>query len=151
MDLNSIGLSGDDTRYYDYRAHLPHVTKRDLLLTVPTRRYEERRTNMFESRMVGIGATQEEDNEHEKARLKKAQWAQVMAEGKTRLMAEKQRLVEAEQEKQVEVVAMQKRQAQIKQQQLDDEETQSAISEALQSIDDEYSKASFSSDHDRAT
>lgn len=66
-------MKADVTRLYDYRAHIPHVTKRDLMLTVPTRRFEDRRTNIFESRMVGIGSTQEEEDEKEKIRLKKLQ------------------------------------------------------------------------------
>jgi hypothetical protein len=65
-----------------------------------------------------------------------------MAEGKQRLIAEKQRLIEAEQARQYELKAMNKREEEEKQKELDDEATQAAIADELQKIEDEYSHTS---------
>jgi hypothetical protein len=46
---------------------------RDLVPSFPTRSYLARRKNIFESREVGIGQAQEEDDDEERDRLKKLQ------------------------------------------------------------------------------
>lgn len=67
-----------------------------------------------------------------------------MAEGKQRLIAEKQKLIEAEQARQYELKAMNKREEEEKQKELDAEATQAAIADELQKIEDEYSRTSGS-------
>lgn len=67
-----------------------------------------------------------------------------MAEGKQRLIAEKQKLIEAEQERQYELKAMNKREEIDKQKELDEEATQAAIADELQKIEEEFSRTSSS-------
>lgn len=86
----------------DYRYHLPHITARALVPTLPKRPHHLRRENMFESREVGIGAAREEDDAKDRAVMQQLQWKHLVAERKAKFQAERQAQVEAEQAAQLE-------------------------------------------------
>ena len=72
-DLQTVGVTTDCPRVYDFRSKLAKVTERNLQTEFPSRPHESRRINMFESREVGIGAAREEDDNAEREKLKKLQ------------------------------------------------------------------------------
>ena len=138
LDLHSLSSGPDALRVHDYR-NQDYIVKaieqrveandlgelenqeeadrkyrktalyRDLVPVVPHRPIEHRRRNIFESREVGIGQAQEEDDFEEQERLKKAQWAKAIAERKAKFVEERQKMYAAEQQKMFESTAAAKK------------------------------------------
>lgn len=71
-NLSVYNESPDCRRVDDYRNYLVSKIERKLIPNFPERE-GSRRTNMFESREVGIGATREVAEREEKEKLKKIQ------------------------------------------------------------------------------
>ncbi len=94
-----MGVTVEAAKVFDYRRKLGSVVERPLEPQFPSRAYEERRLNYFESREVGIGAAKEEDELAERQKMKKLQWAKLVEEKKAKFIADRQKQIEEEQAK----------------------------------------------------
>jgi hypothetical protein len=124
-DLQSFGIVTEAPKMFDYRRMLRGPLDRTLLPSFPYRSHDERRSNFFESKEVGIGAAKEEDEQNERDRLKKLQvrmllpgstcciltfkddyfllllyqWAKLVGERKAKFLADRQKQIDEEQAK----------------------------------------------------
>lgn len=124
----------------DYREHLAQhlVTKRTLLPSLPTRPAHAKRENYFETRLLGIGAAEDEAKAEEHREAQKLQWQKLIAEKKAAFAAERQRQIEEETQRQLQMSVKEAvRDAQLQAQQ-DAEEDEMTRRSALSSVLSEF-------------
>lgn len=116
-DLSRFGYTMDQPPVYDYYKDTYGITSRPRLgvamgrltpnmkqigptpLSPKSRDKTNYKENMFESRMVGIGAAQAQEEEAERKIQKKAQWAKLIDERRAIEEAERLQKIEEEQDK----------------------------------------------------
>eukprot|EP01034_Spumella_vulgaris_P022815 gene22815-28985_t len=120
------------------RANNPKYYNTRLLPEFPSRLANSARRNMFESRAVGIGAAQEEEEIEKLAEVKKKQWAALIADKRAAQEAQRQREIEEQQQSALQSsLVAQKKLKESKQR--EDEEYAEATRQA---VDDELSRIS---------
>lgn len=124
----------------DFREHLPQhlVTTRALLPVVPSRSAHAKRSNYFETALMGYGSTQEAEELKERRQQQQLQWRKFITEKKQAFEQERQRQIEAEQARQLQSSIAKDVESKLRQKQQEEDDDEQTRQSALTSIFSEF-------------